>query len=68
MSFLNKKYIRLVLGFGISIFFIWHILNGIEIDDLTETLLIIDMNWIFIAFCFFLLGYICRIWQWQACN
>jgi glycosyltransferase 2 family protein len=65
MSLLNKKYIRLVLGFGISIFFIWHILNGIEIDDLAETLLIIDMYWIFIAFCFFLLGYTCRIWRWR---
>lgn len=60
-----KKTLKLLMGFGVTILFVWLILQQINLREIKENFLQADWFYLFIAVAVFFLGYACRIQRWR---
>lgn len=60
-----KKFVRALLGIGLTATFLWLIFRQIDIDQIALILCSINPFWIVLAIGTFFAGYACRIERWK---
>jgi uncharacterized protein (TIRG00374 family) len=60
-----KKSLRLFLGIGFAVFFLWLILRQITFEDILIGFTGVNYSWVIAAIAMFALGYSCRIERWR---
>lgn len=61
-----KKALRLLLGIGLAVIFVWLIVRQIDVEQIKQAFHNADPLWIAAALAAFVVGYSCRIERWRV--